>query len=47
MSTDLLFDNAELTSLNQAELAETDGGIIPALIGGFILGVCLYGALTK
>jgi lactobin A/cerein 7B family class IIb bacteriocin len=47
MSANLLFENAELTSLNQAELAETDGGIIPALIAGYIIGVCIYGALTN
>ncbi len=42
----LAFQNAELVALDQNELMEVEGGIVPALILGYIAGVALYAALS-
>ncbi|PQA55100.1 class IIb bacteriocin, lactobin A/cerein 7B family [Siphonobacter curvatus] len=41
------FQNAELVALDQNELMEVEGGIVPALIAGYIAGVALYAWVSK
>lgn len=47
MNANLTFENVGLTSLSQAELTETDGGLLPLLVAGFIAGVLAYAAVSK
>ena len=47
MNTNLTFENDGLASLSQAELTETEGGVLQLVLIGFIAGVLAYAAVTK